>query len=77
MTYTPANYQNALKRACRKAGVEEFHPHQLPHAHATEVRKRVGLEGAASSLGHARPDAAAIDAARNLDLAARVASEIG
>src|SRR5205823_3287541 len=50
--YTPNNYYHAIDRACDAAGVPHWHPHQLRHAHGTEVRKRFGLEAAQTALGH-------------------------
>ncbi|MAE65623.1 MAG: recombinase XerD [Phycisphaeraceae bacterium] len=51
--YTPHSYRQAISRACKLAGVPHWHPHQLRHAHATEVRKKFGLEIAQMVLGHA------------------------
>src|SRR5262249_45037080 len=38
--------------ACKAAAIPHWHPHQLRHTHATEVRRRFGLEAAQVSLGH-------------------------
>lgn len=65
---------NAVAVACVKAGVPHWHPNQLRHLHATEVRRRFGLEAAQAALGHARADVTQVYAERDLALAAK---EIG
>jgi len=53
-----------------------WHPNQLRHTAATEVRKRFGLEGAQLILGHSNADVTQVyaerDAARAEEIAARV-----
>jgi integrase len=75
--YHPHALLNAVRKACAKAGVPHWHPNQLRHTHATEVRRRYGLEAAQAVLGHSRADVTQIYAERNLTLAAKVAAEIG
>jgi integrase len=41
--YTVCSYGYAIRRACRKASIEAWHPNQLRHTYATEVRRRFGL----------------------------------
>jgi site-specific recombinase XerC len=41
------------------------HPNQLRHAHATEVRKRFGLEAAQVALGHETADLTQVYAERD------------
>lgn len=48
------SYGNAIKRACVKAGVKPFVPHQLRHTTATKLVDAVGLEGAQQVLGHSQ-----------------------
>ncbi len=43
----------AVRRACVRAGVEHWHPHQIRHTVATLARRHAGLEGAQVLLGHA------------------------
>jgi integrase len=50
--YTVASHRKAIQAACRKAGVPRWHPHQLRHARATEVRKPFGIEASRVVLGH-------------------------
>lgn len=75
--YRTGSYAYAIKRACRKAGIESWHPHQLRHSHATEVRRHFGLEAAQVSLGHSQARVTEVYAERDLSLAAKVAAEIG
>jgi integrase len=73
----------AAKDAAKKAGKTEYdavphwHPHQLRHTVASDVRKRFGVEGAQVYLGHSKADVTQIYAERDMELAARVASECG
>ncbi len=47
------NVEKTLKRACRRAGVEPFTPHQLRHLYATEMlRNGAKLEVVGRILGH-------------------------
>jgi integrase len=75
--YTPRSYAQAVAKGCLKAGVPHWHPNQLRHAHATEVRKRYGLEAAGASLGHSKMSATEVYAERDEALAVRVALERG
>jgi len=53
--YGPDSYRVAIMRACKRAGVPNWHPHQLRHTLATEIRGRFGLEAARVLLGHTTP----------------------
>lgn len=75
--FTPERYAHAVARAAEKAGVPHWHPNQLRHLFATEVRRLHGLEASQVLLGHSRADVTQIYAERDLTLAARVANEIG
>ncbi len=91
--YTTNSLHHALHRACDKAfpapdGLGEhersiwrdehrWHPNQLRHAAATEIRQKFGLEGAQVALGHASADVSQIYAERDLGLAARIMREVG
>lgn len=75
--YNASGYGHAVTRACKKAGVPNWHPNQLRHSHATEVRTLYGLEAAQVVLGHERADVTQVYAEKNLALAAKVAAEIG
>jgi integrase len=62
---------------CKAAAIPHWHPHQLRHTHATEVRRRFGLEAAQVALGHSQAQITEVYAERDLTLAAKVAQEIG
>jgi integrase len=53
--YRVSSYRQAVIKACRKAGVPEWHPHQLRHTKATEIRREAGLDAARAVLGHRSP----------------------
>ena len=76
-TYTTAAYRRAITRACKRAGVPHWHPHQLRHTAATELRKNYGVEVARAVLGHAHVAATEIYAEADQQVAARVAAERG
>jgi integrase len=54
-----------------------WHPHQLRHTAATEIRRTFGLEAAQVALGHAAADVTQIYAERDLELARKVAAKLG
>lgn len=67
--------QAAELDAWRKA--HRWHPNQLRHTYATELRKRYGLEAAQVLLGHARADVTQIYAKRDLAKAVKIAAKVG
>lgn len=85
--YDTDSYRRAITYGIRAANrqrerqhlpaVPAWFPLQLRHSRATEVRKKFGLEAAQVALGHARADITEVYAERNLDLAIRVAGQIG
>jgi integrase len=54
-----------------------WHPNQLRHTHATEVRRRFGLEAAQVVLGHTHANVTQLYAQRDLALALKVAAAVG
>jgi integrase len=74
--YSVASYALSIKRACQKAGVPHWHPHQLRHTKATEIRREAGLDAARAVLGHRSPRVtevyAEIDAAKAADVMAKL-----
>lgn len=54
-----------------------WHPNQLRHARATEIRRQFGLEATQVVLGHAKADVSQIYAERDLSLAARIMQQVG
>ncbi len=77
LEYTPHTYAHAVRVAARRARVPHWHPNQLRHLFATEVRKHHGLEAAQVLLGHSRADVTQVYAERDEQLAATVAAKIG
>jgi integrase len=67
--------QGAELKAWRKA--HRWHPNQLRHSAATEIRKRFGIEGAQVVLGHARAATTEIYAEVNSDRGREVARAVG
>ncbi|MHC4214196.1 MAG: tyrosine-type recombinase/integrase [Planctomycetota bacterium] len=52
--YSQSSYRRAIRRACEKANIPYWHPHQLRHNAATRLRAEFGLEAAQLILGHSR-----------------------
>lgn len=75
--YDVASFRRAIRRACDKANVLAWHPHQLRHNAATNLRKEFGLEAAQLMLGHAKADVTQLYAEVNRDKAIRVTAKIG
>jgi len=75
--YTPHTYAHAVRVAAAKDEVAHWHPNQLRHTFATEVRKEEGLEAAQVMLGHSRADVTQVYAERNKSLALKIATRIG
>jgi integrase len=68
--------QNERLREWRKA--HRWHPHQLRHTYATEVRKRYGLEAAQILLGHSSAVITdAVYAERDMTKAMEIAAAMG
>jgi integrase len=70
-------YARAVARACKKAGVTHWHPHQLRHNCATKVRGLYGVEGAMAVLGHKIGIVTEIYAERDLQKAIEIMREMG
>jgi integrase len=75
--YDKDSYRWSIRKACLKAGVPIWHPNQLRHTAATEIRAKYGLEAAQAILGHAKADVTQVYAERDLAKARAVMSEIG
>lgn len=75
--YTMASYRRAIQRACRGAGVPEWHPHQLRHTFATRVRRDFGLEAARLMLGHSSMVVTQVYAEQDLEVASQIAAKVG
>jgi integrase len=75
--YDANTLQQAVRRACRRAGVPTWSILQVRHSRATEVRERYGVEGAAAAMGHRRVETTQIYAEKNERLSRDIAREIG
>lgn len=75
--YTSATYGKALRRACKAAGITPWVSHQLRHAKGSGVRKHFGLEGSQVTLGHKSIKTTEIYAEPDMELAKRIAEELG
>jgi integrase len=75
--YPVASYRRAITRACEKAGIDPWSPNQLRHTAATDIRRRFGLEAAQVICGHQTANVTQVYAERDMNLARKVASEIG
>ena len=67
----------AITRACDKAGIERWVPHQMRHTNACDVREQFGLEHTQAVLGHASADMSQHYAKISSKKAAEVARKIG
>lgn len=77
-TKIPDAEREQLQTAARAWREEHtWHPHQLRHTAATEIRRTFGLEAAQVALGHAAADVTQIYAERDLELARKVAAQLG
>ena len=68
---------DAVAALAGRTGIKPWTPLQVRHAKATEVRHKFGLEGAQVTLGHSKADVTQTYAERDLELAKRIAKEIG
>ncbi|MGL6226383.1 MAG: tyrosine-type recombinase/integrase [Thermoguttaceae bacterium] len=75
--YRRDSYRTAIQRACVKAGVEKWFPHQLRHLAGTLAREIGGLDGAQHFLGHSSAVVTQIYAEVNDAKADAVAEKIG
>lgn len=75
--YDTRGYGRAIARACVKAGVPHWHPHQLRHTTATRLRREFGIDTARVLLGHKSPVVTDIYAELDRTKAIEVASRIG
>ena len=51
-TYSRYSYRNCIRRACKRADVDNWCPYQLRHSAATDVSDKLSLEDAKTLLGH-------------------------
>lgn len=75
--YTPAAYGHAIRKACSRAGVPHWHPHQLRHNAATRLRRDFGLEVARVILGHTSSTVTEVYAELDFRKATDVMGQVG
>lgn len=75
--YQTRSYAQAVRRACKRAGVAHWFPLQLRHLRATEIRSQYDADHARVVLGHHLAGVTGRYADADLEKAARVAREIG
>jgi integrase len=75
--YSVSSYRKAILKACAKARVEPWHPHQLRHSAATYIRKMHGIELARIILGHSTAFTTEIYAEEDRQKAMAIMSDIG
>ena len=74
---TGAAYRRSITRACEKAGIDRWVPHQLRHTAAGVVREEFGLEHTQAVLGHSKANMSEHYAKAGSARAAEVARRIG
>jgi integrase len=75
--YTPSSYAHAIRKACEKADLPPWHPHQLRHTAATKLRREYGLDTARVVLGHRSPQITELYAELDGSRAAEVMARLG
>jgi integrase len=91
--YTPDSYAEAVERACVRADekahrdnpevpadvvlVPHWHPNQLRHTLATEIRREAGIDAARAQLGHTSPVMTEVYAELDAAKAAEVMEKLG
>lgn len=75
--FTVNGYRQAIESACKKAGVPHWFPLQLRHTALTLIRAKYGLEGAQVIGGHTSMSTSEIYAEKNMDLARKIAEDMG
>jgi integrase len=71
------DFDKAIGRGCRKAGVPHWSSHQLRHLAAQLAEQEVSIEGARAYLGQKSVNMATHYAGIDLKAAAEVAKRIG
>ena len=72
-----SSYDRAILLACVKANVPHWHPNQLRHTKATEIRREAGLDAACVVLGHRSPQITEVYAELDVNKAAEVMGALG
>jgi len=75
--YTTDSYRRAIQRVCQRKSIQKWSPNELRHSAATKTRKTFGLEAAQVVCGHQSANVTQVYAERDLELAKKVAQEVG
>lgn len=75
--YRLDTYRRCVQRACDRAGVKRWHPHQIRHSFGTRLRAECGVEHASVLLGHRNISTTEIYAEKNLATARLIMAERG
>ncbi len=75
--YTTCSYCHAVGYGCKRAKVSSWHPHQLRHNAATNLRKEFGIEVARVVLGHSSPTVTEVYAEIDREKAIAVMQRVG
>lgn len=75
--YRRDSYALAIRRACKRGGLEHWSPNQLRHARATELNRLVGIQTASAVLGHTRLNTTEVYAQRDAEAALAAAARTG
>lgn len=75
--FTAHSYGNAIRRACKTAGIPHWHPNQLRHTAGTKLRKEFEIDIARVILGHRSPAVTEVYAELDREKAATVVAKIG
>ena len=75
--YDDGAYRKAIRKACLKAAIPIWFPHQLRHSAASEIRRRYGLEAGQAVLGHCELGTTQIYAEVDSTTARRIMLETG
>jgi integrase len=62
---------------CQATAIPHWHPHQLRHTKATEIRREAGLDAARAVLGHRSPKVTEVYAEVGFQKAAAVMEKLG
>lgn len=75
--YLVRSYAQAVRRACKAAGVPAWSPNQLRHLAATEITREFGLDVARIVLGHRKADVTTVYALPDLRKAVEAIGRVG
>jgi integrase len=75
--YTTYSFRRAIAKACKRANVPSWHPHQLRHNAGTRLRREFGLEISRILLGHKSVMATQIYAEQDKAAALEVIAKVG